>query len=729
MGIIDKYLQRRGFVKAVDIEQKSAGFMADETAGYSEGRPDQDKIADYSTFVRAYSQLPWLYAGGLALAIGATKPDLKVIRETKKGEDVEQEEVTGTGLNTLVETPNPDLSYRELIQITVLNLSLVGNAFWNLVGTRENKPISKTNPPVEIWWVKPEQMQPLPDANGLIKGYEFTGPSGKTRTLDVSEVIHFRMPNPGSYFMGMGALSPLSRTATLELNAMTFQDNFLKNDGTPPFWFTNGPQDKAQRKLFWDAFDERHKGPKKANRAGMLWGEMDVKTLGGTMKDAQYIELRKMNREETLAALPGSVPPSIVGLLEYANYSNMEVQSKKFWEDCEMPILGIIADKLTSRLAPLFDDGVWFEYDFSKIKALQEDEERKARVDRIRLGSGKVTPNQLRKESGQEPYPGGDKYYMDFSLSEVGEDPKALPAPKPKESPPAKEPAADPNADPDAEPAAKGMTKDDQPASFWADPGRRKLLWDNFDKRLSAQERAFEPLVKRFLDGQADEVKAKIEAAGSPQEVRAADVFDPIVEAHLYGEKFEGRYRFAFERAGEAGYHATKGKLWIPPEERRIKDDDTFNVTPAHLAQLRAQIAKSAKFFNETTWAEVKAGIDEALAENLTNEAMAQKLWEKLDGRAAWEARRIASTEMTRTDGWGNHEGYKQNESIDRQAWNCQNLATSRDDHIEADGQEVGIDEDFTIGGEAMAWPGDQRASAGNVCNCRCSTYPVVGEL
>jgi hypothetical protein len=398
-----------------------------------------------------------------------------------------------------------------------------------------------------------------------------------------------------------------------------------------------------------------------------------------------------------------------------------------------MPILGIVADKLTSKLAPLFDERVWFEYDFSKIKVLQEDEERKARVDRIRLGSGKVTPNQLRKEAGQEPYPGGDGYYMGFSLSQVGQDPKGLPMPEPAK-PPAK-PAADPNADPNADPASaedvppKGITKDEKPASFWANPARRKLLWDNFDKRLSAQERALEPLVKKYLDGQADEVKAKIEAAASPQEVRAADIFDPVVEAHLYGEKFESRYRFAFERAGEAGYHATKGKLWIPPEERRIKDDDTFNVTPAHVAQLRAQIAKSAKFFNETTWAEVKAGIDEALAENLTNEAMAQKLWEKLDGRAAWEARRIASTEMTRTEGFGGVEGYKQNESIELKGWNCQKLDTSREDHVDADGQEVGVDEDFDIGGEAMAWPGDDRASAGNVCGCRCSTYPIVGEL
>jgi len=740
MGILDRYLQKRGFVKAGDIQQKTAGFMETESTGYYDGKPDRDRIADYPTFIRAYGELPWLYAGALAIAIGSTKPSLKLFQETVVNGEAQQKEITGQPLNMLVEQPNPDLSWREIIQITTLNLSLVGNAFWNLVGTKTEQPISKTNPPVEIWWVKPEQMQPLTDKNGAIIGWLFTGPGGQTKTIDPADIIHFRMPNPGSYFMGMGALSPLSRTATLELNAMTFQDAFLKNDGTPPFWFTKGPSDRAQRKLFWDAYDERHKDPKKRGTAGMLWGEMDVKTLGANMKDAQYVEQRKMNREETLAALPGSVPPSIVGLLEYANYSNMEVQSKKFWEDCEQPVLGIVADKMSAKLAPLFDERYWFNFDFTDIKVLQEDEERRARINRARLGSGQVTPNQLRKEAGQEAYPGGDAYYMEFSLTEIGQDPKGIPLPKPKPAPkppdekPPDEESEDEEDDAvdgeDEEPPAKAITKDgDEPASFWADPGRRKLLWDNFDKRLTAQEKAFEPLVKRFLEAQADEIKAKIKAAASPQEIRLADLFDVAAEAHVYGEKFEGRYKFAFQRAGEAGYHATKGKLWIPPEERRIKDDDTFDVTAAHMAKLRAQIAKSAKFFNESTWKIIEVGLANGLAENMTTEALAQELWRTLGDRAAWEARRIASTEMTRTEGYGGVEGYRQNDAIEFKGWNCQKLDTSRDDHLEADGQEVPLNDPFIVGGEMMEWPGDDTASAGNVCNCRCSTYPKVGEL
>ncbi len=160
-------------------------------------------------------------------------------------------------------------------------------------------------------------------------------------------------------------------------------------------------------------------------------------------------------------------------------------------------------------------------------------------------------------------------------------------------------------------------------------------------------------------------------------------------------------------------------------------DETGFKVDPAMLKKLREQIERSAKYFNQTTFDIVKSEIESGAIENMTTEDITQEIWRKLDDRATGESRRIAATEMTRTDGWGSVEGYKQNEAINRKGWNCQMLDTSRETHIEMDGKEVDIDEDFEVGPEhaLMAHPGDDRAPAGEVCNCRCSTYPVVGEI
>jgi uncharacterized protein with gpF-like domain len=50
----------------------------------------------------------------------------------------------------------------------------------------------------------------------------------------------------------------------------------------------------------------------------------------------------------------------------------------------------------------------------------------------------------------------------------------------------------------------------------------------------------------------------------------------------------------------------------------------------------------------------------------------------------------------------------------------------TRDAHDEADGQEVGTDEDFAVGGEALRFPADPAGSAGNTINCRCSVLPII---
>jgi hypothetical protein len=270
-----------------------------------------------------------------------------------------------------------------------------------------------------------------------------------------------------------------------------------------------------------------------------------------------------------------------------------------------------------------------------------------------------------------------------------------------------------------------------QKASFWTEPERKSKLWQSFDRRLAMQERQFVPLVKKYLREQAVRIKQRLADGVAP--IATVDV---MAETKAYADRFFPHYKRAFKYAGQAGYDATQGKLWEPVEEEKAGEGG-FQIDPEMLRKLRAQIEKSARYFNETTGKFVKFFVEDAVVENFTTEQLTQELWKALDGRAAWEARRIAATEMTRTDGWGAVEGYKQNPEIEFKGWNCQMLDTSRDDHIEADGQEVPLYEEdgsdglFHVGGYPMDAPGDGEhgAPAGELCNCRCSTYPVTGAL
>lgn len=63
------------------------------------------------------------------------------------------------------------------------------------------------------------------------------------------------------------------------------------------------------------------------------------------------------------------------------------------------------------------------------------------------------------------------------------------------------------------------------------------------------------------------------------------------------------------------------------------------------------------------------------------------------------------------------------------QEWVATLDGRTRDEHREADGQQVSVGEPFDVGGEELRWPGDPAGSAENTYNCRCTVRGRVQGL
>lgn len=94
---------------------------------------------------------------------------------------------------------------------------------------------------------------------------------------------------------------------------------------------------------------------------------------------------------------------------------------------------------------------------------------------------------------------------------------------------------------------------------------------------------------------------------------------------------------------------------------------------------------------------------------------------------------RIARTETTRVQNSARQavgeEGKKQGLNIWKE-WIATPDARTRDEHWQADGQQVPIDEPFIVGGEKMMYAGDVSlgASAWNTIQCRCTVINIIKE-
>ncbi len=691
--------------------QKTAGFVGPEIdSTYAAGAVDISGSTSYRDYIDAYRTLPWLYAGANAVAVAAQRPKLRIYRKT--GGD-KPEEVQGEPINDLLERPNPFLSYQEMIQILVLNLRILGEAYLNLVGSQEQAAIGPDNPPIEMWWMKPENIKIVPDKKDFIKKYIYAV-GGEQINLDPSEVIHFKLANPDSYFQGLGSMDAAKNSAIQELNAVAYNKAFMQNDAVP-FGIFHTPREltKEQRKQYLRTWNNLHRGTKNAGGMGFTWGEMEFKDIGKTPKDAQYNELLDRTREEQLATL--GVPPSIVGLLEFANYSNMEIQQKKMWEDTVMPILDLVADKLTLNLTPHFDERIYLQFDYSEIKALQEDEERLSKIATSVVANGIMSPDEARQRYyGMDPG-GGDaaKRFIPLNWIPLTESGSKAGAGK-------------------ALPGAVEM-KEEEPTSFWAKESRKKILWNDFIKRVKAKEKALYKPVEAYLRKQVKEIMAEVQKFDDVAHIKPGKLFDPDAEAEKYANALGSIYESLFQTAGEAGMDVANGKLYNPDLKRAVKQDEfDFEMTPELKAAIKALVLESGAKINKTTMKEILALVNEALAEGLTVGELTANIEDKMASGAVWKSQRIGRTEMGKVENYGQMEGYKQSKHVDYKGWLSAYAEDTREAHKEADAQyradPIPLEEPFIVGGEELMYPGDPAGSPGNIINCLCSTYPVVRQ-
>lgn len=86
-------------------------------------------------------------------------------------------------------------------------------------------------------------------------------------------------------------------------------------------------------------------------------------------------------------------------------------------------------------------------------------------------------------------------------------------------------------------------------------------------------------------------------------------------------------------------------------------------------------------------------------------------------------SRTIARTEVVGSSNWASVQAAKSSGLTLNKVWLATDDTRTRPDHAAADGQEVGMDEQFEVGGVKMDHPGDPTAPADEVVNCRCTLY------
>lgn len=243
--------------------------------------------------------------------------------------------------------------------------------------------------------------------------YYIQDENGTTTPYSMDKIFHLRGFSLDG-LRGMSTIAAQHDAIGLGLAAQQFQSAILANGITLSGVFQH-PQtltDKAWEHLK-QSIAERQ-GSSKAGgfmilEEGMKWEKMSM-----TLEDAQFLELRKLNRTEIAAIF--RVPPHKVGDMERATFSNIEQQSLEYVID------GLMARLVRWEQAIKRDLIMEPEYfaEFLVDALLRGDLSSRYNAYKVGIEAGFLSPNEARSYENMNPREGGDKFILPLNMNTVG---------------------------------------------------------------------------------------------------------------------------------------------------------------------------------------------------------------------------------------------------------------------------------------------------------------------
>lgn len=350
------------------------------------------------------------------------------IHTFRRVSDTDRLRLTDHPLAALLGKPNPSTTAYRLIDALVHDICIFDSGFWLKVRDDDGVTLAvrRIRPgrinPIGADWLEPE-------------GYEIRGSRGSIE-VPADQVVAFHGYNPNDDRLGSPPIESLRQVLSEEWAANVYREQLWKNGARmagyisrpvdAPDWGTKG------RKRFHDEFQATYAGDSAlAGQTPILDDGMTFVPSGVTPRDSQYIESRKLTREEV--ARTYHVPLPSVGILDHATFTNIKELHKQLYQDCLGPWFENIQQEIELQLLPDLPDvtGVYVEFNIA-AKLNGSFEEQAAQLQSA-IGGPFMAINEGRARLNLSSIEGGDELIRPLNVT-VG-DPAPEPVVPPAEAP------------------------------------------------------------------------------------------------------------------------------------------------------------------------------------------------------------------------------------------------------------------------------------------------------
>jgi HK97 family phage portal protein len=641
-----------------------------------------------------YNKAPVVFACTLAIADAVATAPIVVVQTDGNGETTP---ATDSDLQRLLNRPNPSMDQAEFMQAVSVIAALSGFC----VIEKERNALGQI---VALWPLRSDWVRPIPREQSA-PAWEYRVPGRQTPlVLEPEDVaVHTHAPDPNMGYMGTAPMAVAFRELGIE-NAMTdFLKAFFDRGALPVYGIIPKTQITNQEQA--DAFRQRlvgrYGGALRSAEPMLLTGVEDVKRLGFDFDELAYPQLRSLS--ETSICTAYRVPPMLIGVqagLDASTYSNYKQAIRFFYETAIVSLWRRLDGALSRSLVPEYDDTgtLSIEFDTGAVSALQDDENALWARATAALQARGISTHTFQRIIGVEPH-GDDVFLQSFSTTPV------------------------PVSDGRQRSRMTGRVEPLAPKSLPQGRSVRAMAYDSEEHRQRWEQRLTltERWEQRFAEGcsalmeeQRQDVQAGLVSGG--RSVREIDITEPFDR-----EAWVGRFAVTMRPIVQN----------IITEQAQLAADEVgytiaFDVQdPNVIRAMERQLQRFAESVNDTTWDALKASLAEGINAGEGIGQLAERVDAVMIDRIRSSKEVIARTEVNQAANSGTYLSWSQSGVVKGKQWLAALDDRTRQSHVEAHGQIVGLDENFSVGGASGPYPGAMGRASEDV-QCRCSMVPVL---
>lgn len=627
------------------------------------------------------------------------------------------------GVAEAVARPNRTTTTYELIYGLVADLALYDAAYLLLSPDVAEQPIAR----LPVSWVQAYGGDALGPEGYRVRAND----RGETVDVPADQIVAFHGWHPNATTIGSSPVAALREILAEQVQAARYREMVWRRGGKvgavltrpvdAPEWSDDA---RKQFKLDWEA-RFTGQGPN-VGGTPLLEDGMSLSRVDFSAHEMQFIEGSRLALN-TVASVY-HVNPTMIGLLDNANYSNVREFRRMLYGDTLGPILAQVEDRLNAFLVPAFDTRPGVYVEFNVEEKLRGNFEEQTAAIQSAVGRPWMTANEARALRNMPAIDQGEELVTPLNVLVGGQ--------------------ASPN---DGVTAGGGgsaevvLTADEIESRVNA---AATLIRSGFSPAGALEAVGLDPIEHLGLLPVTVQRPAEPEAVDQEAVDALKDRAPATKESRLFllkalitdrqAEAVASTLRAFFKRQRDADRYGHGGEWDEERWNRELAADlhalalevtatlgkaeaqalgfseDEYDVD-ATVAFLELAAQRRAATINRTT----KDQLDEGLADDDADPAtVVSSVYEQaIQTRAPG----IATGLATFLSGFAAHEaaaqiGYRHEDVEPTKTWITG--SNPRPEHAKLDGETVPLDGEFSNG---LKWPGDAQGDAEDVANCNCS--------